>query len=247
MIQLRYLILIAVLPFASALYAQDNCSDEEVKLLLSPTQTQAAVQALHASGEAHGRVYFYDTPALDLLSQGMILRLREGAKLDLTTKFRPLFGEKLGDPSTGLDRYECEIDLNNGIEKPSYSLHSEYTPTTPPLTGEELFKLLSDDQKQLLKDSKVKIDWKRIKRIADIQSTSWKTAAQPQLGKLGMELWQWPNSSILEISVKVTPAQGQATYVELKKLAKSSGLALSTVQSPKTSVALKKIAAAQHQ
>jgi hypothetical protein len=235
-----------MLLFASSLHAQDNCS-EEVKLLLSPTQAQAAVQALQASGEAHGRVYFYDTPALDLLSQGMILRLREGAKLDLTTKFRPLFGEKLGDPSTGHDRYECEIDLNNGIEKPSYSLQSEYTPATPPLTGEELFKLLSDDQKQLLKDSKVRIDWKRVKRIADIQSTSWKTAVQQQLGKLSMELWQWPNSSILEVSVKVTPAKGQATYIELKNLAKSSGLALSTVQSPKTSIALKKITAAQHQ
>lgn len=235
----------AVLPFASSLHAQNDCS-EEVKLLLSPTQTQAAVQALHAGGEAHGRVYFYDTPTLDLLSQGMILRLREGAKLDLTTKFRPLFGEKLGDPSTGHDRYECEIDLNNGIEKPSYSLQSVYTPATPPLTGDELFKLLSDDQRQLLKDSKVRIDWKRVKRVADIQSTTWKTAAQPQLGKLSMELWQWPNSSILEVSVKVTPAKGQATYIELKNLAKSSGLALSTVQSPKTSIALTKITAAQH-
>jgi hypothetical protein len=237
--------LIAVLLLVSGLRAQETC-DEEVKLLLSPTQVQAAIPSLQARGEIGGRVYFYDTPALDLLSQGMILRLREGAKLDLTTKFRPLFGERLGDSSTGGSRYECEIDLNNGIEKPSYSLQSDYTPAAPPLTGEELFKLLSDDQKQLLKDSKVKIDWKRVKRIADIQSTSWKTAAQPQLGKLSMELWQWPNSNILELSVKVTPAQGQATYIELKNLAKSSGLALSTVQSPKTSVALKKITAAQH-
>ena len=237
----------AVLLFASNLHAQDDCS-EEVKLLLSPTQTQAAVQALHASGEANGRVYFYDTPTLALLSQGMILRLREGAKLDLTTKFRPLFGERLGDSSTGGSRYECEIDLNNGIEKPSYSLQSQYTPATPPLTGEELFKLLSDDQKQLLKDSKVRIDWKRVKRIADIQSTTWKTTAQPQLelSKLSMELWQWPNSSVLELSVRVTPAKGQATYVKLRDLAKNHGLALDTVQSPKTSTALTSFTAGQH-
>ena len=45
------------------------CS-EEVKLLLSPQQVQSAITALKARQETHGRVYFYDTPALDLLSKG---------------------------------------------------------------------------------------------------------------------------------------------------------------------------------
>jgi hypothetical protein len=235
-----------MLPFASSLHAQDNCS-EEVKLLLSPTQTQAAIQALQARAETHGRVYFYDTPALDLLAQGMILRLREGAKIDLTTKFRPLFGEKLIAPSGGGGRYKCEIDLNNGIENPSFSLLNQNTPAKPPQSGEELLRLLSDDQKQLLKDSKAKIDWTRVTRIANIQSTSWTTAAQPPLGKLSLELWQWPNGSILELSEKVTPAAGKATYIELQDLARSHGLALDTNQSAKTSTALTKInAAAQH-
>ncbi len=177
----------------------------------------------------------------------MILRLREGAKLDLTTKFRPLSGQKLVDPSGGRDRYKCEIDLNNGVENPSFSVQNEYAAAKLPQTGEELLRLLTDNQKQLLKDSKVKIDWTRIKRIADIQSTSWTTAAQPPLGKLSLELWQFPNGRILEVSTKVTPDSGQATYVELQNLAKNHNLALDANQSPKTSTALTKITAAQPQ
>ena len=234
-----------MLSSASCLHAQAACSSEEVKLLLSPTQAQAAVHSLHAGKETRGRVYFYDTPTLDLLSQGMILRFRDGAKLDLTTKFRPLSGKKLVDPSGGSARYSCEIDLNNGVENPSYSVQNEYAAARPPQTGEELLLLLTDNQKQLLKDSNVKIDWKRIKRIADIQSTSWTTAAQPSLGKLSLELWQFPNGSILEVSGKVAPAAGQATYIELQNLAKNRGLTLDANQSAKTSTALTKITATQ--
>ena len=239
---LRYLTLLALLSSASSLHAQVTCS-EEVKLLLSPTQTQSAVQALHAGKEARGRIYFYDTPTLDLLSQGMILRLREGAKFDLTTKFRPPSGQKFVDPSGG--RYECEIDLNNGVENPSFSIQNQYSAAKPPQTGEELLRLLTDNQKQLLKDANVKIDWKRIKRFAGIQSISWTTAVQPRLGKLSLELWQFPNGSILEVTAKVTPDAGQATYLALQHLAKDHGLALDANQGPKTSTALTRITATQ--
>ena len=63
-----------VLLICSGLHAQENCN-VEVKLLLSPAETQAAVAALSAQKEMTGRVYFFDTGALDLLSQGAIVRL----------------------------------------------------------------------------------------------------------------------------------------------------------------------------
>ena len=70
-----YISVIALLLIVSKVQGQEPC-DEEVKLLLLPTQVLAVVPALQASGETHGRIYFYDTPALDLLSKGVILRLR---------------------------------------------------------------------------------------------------------------------------------------------------------------------------
>ena len=52
-----------------------------MKLLLSPIQLQAAISALAVRGGTHGHfIYFYDTPALDLLSKGVIFCFREGAR-----------------------------------------------------------------------------------------------------------------------------------------------------------------------
>jgi hypothetical protein len=145
----RYVALIAVLLFVSSAHGQETCS-EEVKVLLSPTQVQAAVPSLQARGETHGRVDFYDTPGLDLLSKGVILRLREGEEIDITTKLRPVSGEKIVDPSGGRERYQCEIDLNDGVEAPSYSVQAKYVALKPPETGEGLFQLLTEGQKRLL-------------------------------------------------------------------------------------------------
>src|SRR5271163_2513482 len=180
-----------------SLHGQETC-DEEVKLLLSPTQVQAAIPALQARGETHGRIYFYDTQNLALLANGVILRLREGTAIDITAKLRPLSGEKFLDPSGGRERYKCEVDLNDGIEVKSFSVERGYADAKVPLTGTEIFQLLSVGQKKLLQDSKVAINWSRVRRVADIQSTIWKTDANPQLGKLSVELWEWPGRSVLE-------------------------------------------------
>ncbi len=231
---------------AFGLHGQETC-DEEVKLLLSPTQVQAAIPALQARGETHGRIYFYDTPGLDLLAKGVILRLRKGAEIDITAKLRPLSGEKFSDPSGGRERYKCEVDLIGGVENPSFSLQKMYVAAKAPETGEELFQLLSEGQKRLLDDAKAQIDWKRVKRIAAIQSTSWTTRMKPPLGKLTLELWEWPRGSILEVSMKVVQDAEQVAYVELRNLANKTGLALNSSQRSKTTIALEQITATHQQ
>jgi hypothetical protein len=237
------LMLLATFPLVFSLNGQETCS-EEVKLLLSPTQVQAAILDLRARGETHGRIYFYDVPGLDLLASGVILRLREGAEIDITAKLRPVAGEKFLDPSGGRERYKCEVDLNDGVENQSFSVQNRYVAAKVPETGEEFFQLLSEGQKTLLERSKVQIDWKRVKRIAEIQSTGWTTRAQPPLGKLSLELWEWPSGSVLEVSAKVSPDAGQSTYVALRDLANKHGLALSMNQRSKTAIALGLITAA---
>ena len=235
--------MIAAFLLVSSVYGQETCS-EEVKLLLSPTQVQAAIPALRAHGETHGRVYFYDTPGLDLLSKGVVLRLRDGAEFDITVKLRPLSRETFVDPSGGREDYKCEVDVNDGVEAQSFSVQKEYVDAKVPKTGPELFQLLSAGQKKLLEESKVPIDWNRVKRVAEIRSTSWKTDAKPRLGKLSVELWEWAGGSIFEVSAKVAPDAGRSTYSDLRLLAKKRGLALSGDQRSKTAIALQEITAA---
>src|SRR5271168_2770060 len=93
----------------SGLHAQENCN-VEVKLLLLPAETQAAVAALRGTKERPGRIYFFDTDKLDLLSQGAIVRLRQGAKSDLTVKLRLPNGNKFSAPSERPAGFKCEVD-----------------------------------------------------------------------------------------------------------------------------------------
>ena len=243
---LRYLSLLAALLMVINLHAQKICS-EEVKLLLSPPQVQSAITALDARRETHGRVYFYDTPALDLLSNGVILRLRDRAEVDLTAKLRPLPGDKFVNPSGVPDDYKCEVDFNDGVETESFSVVNKFLTAKTPMTGEEIFRELSGEQKRLLRDAKVQIDWKRVTRIAEIQSTNWTSRAKPPLGKLSMELWEWSGGSVLEISTRVAPDGSLAAFAALRDLANRKGLALDTNQRSKTAIALGQITAAHQQ
>jgi hypothetical protein len=243
---LRYLSLLATLLIVTSLRAQKQCS-EEVKLLLSPSQVQSAITALNAHQETHGRVYFYDTPALDLLSKGLILRFRDRTEVDLAAKLRPLPGDKFIDPSGVRDDYKCDVDFNDGVETESFSVMNKYLTAKAPVTGEAIFHELSAGQKRLLRDAKVQIDWKRVKRIAEIQSTSWTSRAKPPLGKLSVELWEWSGGSLLEVSTRVVTDGRLATFVELRDLANKKGLALDTNQSSKTAIALREITAPHQQ
>jgi hypothetical protein len=239
--RLRFIPLIALLLVGSWLHGE-SC-DEEVKLLLLPTQVQLAVPALQASGETRGRIYFYDTPALDLLSKGVILRLREGEEIDLTAKLRPVAGEKMVDPTRRGKGYKCEVDMNDGVENQSFSVERKYAATEVPGTGMELLKLLSAGQKKLIAESKVKIDWKQVRRVANIHSTSWTAPVKPPLGKLSLELWEWPGGSVLEVSTRGTVGTGRVKYRQLQELANEKGLALDSNQRSKTAIALGEIAA----
>lgn len=230
--------LCANLLLVSALPARERCR-VEVKLLLSPTETQTAVNSLNVGKEKTDRVYFFDTSSLDLLSQGGIVRLRQGsAKNDLTVKLRLPEERRLPDPSGGRENFKCEFDLNAGRATLSYSIRSRYAAARLPETGKDISSLLSAGQKKLLREAQVSIDWTRVKRIADIEATDWHTKAQPQFKKLDLELWEWPTGKILELSTRVGPDAGPSTYKELQKLVKGRGLSVSDSQQPKTTTVL---------
>jgi hypothetical protein len=238
----RYsVVLLVAASLCPGLQAEESCNSE-AKLLLVPSQVQAARKSLNATEESHGQVFFFDTPALDLLSQGLILRLRKGTAGDLTVKLRPPEGRRFVDPSGGNERYKCEVEITGGVESRSYSVQTDYVAGYVPEKGTEFLPLLSPGQKRLIENSQIRIDWASVKQVADIQSTTWKGRATDSPGKLSLELWEWPNGRILEVSTKTAPNAGPAAYTKLESLAKTNGLARSPVQQSKTATALKEMA-----
>lgn len=221
--------------------AQAGCG-VEVKILLSPEQTKAAVASLNAGKEAVGQVYFFDTSSLDLLSQGVIVRLRQGSSADLTVKVRPHGNKEFSGPSGGRKNFKCEIDIVGGEEQKSYSIQSKFAGQRTPETGAEIFGMLSASQKDLLKQAHISTDWRLVKRIAGIESKSWRVRAQPHLNPLVLELWQWPTGQVLELSTRASGAAGSSVYSQLQQLATARGLSLSRQQQFKTTLVLQALA-----
>jgi hypothetical protein len=234
----------AGISFCSASHAQERCS-AEVKLLLSPMETQPARSALNFTKEVAGFVYFFDTDSLDLLANGVILRLRRSRNSDLTIKLRPPKGKKFFAAAGDHEDFKCEKDFTGDGVQLSYSIQRKYTAEQLPMTGGDITRLLSQGQKKLLQGAHVSIDWSRVRRVVEIKSATWETRAQVGARKLTLEEWEWSDGNLLEISTRTRPDDGPSTYAELQELASTNGLSLSPIQGFKTSIVLKSVALAK--
>jgi hypothetical protein len=234
----RICIAIGLVLFLGRVIAQQPCPTE-VKVLLASPVAQPAVTAFGFKKKAASVVYFFDTDSLDLLLQGIIIRIRQGSTNDLTVKLRPPNGTAAAETSRLRAQFSCEVDRTPGAEIESYAVGRQYQTANIPEFGTDVYGLLSDSQKQLLKTARSAIDWTRVRRIATINSTQWKTTRQSPYGKLALELWEWPAGQILEVSAKISPAQDASNHLDLEDLVRAKGLPLSLDQNTKTTTVLK--------
>jgi hypothetical protein len=181
----------AVLFLSPAVLAEETCP-VEIKLLLSPPTIQNVIASLSFRKETTTRVYFFDTDTLELLKQGVIVRIRQGAANDLTVKVRVPEGDNRLDNSRLREHFSCEIDRTGAGENTSYSVPRNYKTSQVPEMGSDIASQLSPSQERLLRKARVAIDWARVRRIADITSMKWETTAQPPFRKLALEIWEWP-------------------------------------------------------
>ena len=230
-----------LLALCSGLRAQETCPGE-IKLLLSPSTTQTVIVSLGFEHKAVGQIYLFDTDELDLMKQGLIVRVRQGQNNDLTLKIRWPADDKEVDRSKLHKHFPCEMDRTGAGEDISYSVGRKYKPDGVPKTGEEIPRILTTKQRTLLQEAGVTIDWSRVKRLANIKLTKWESAADPPFGKLTLELWESSGGNILELSIKVAPGAGASKYSELQRLLDQKGLALSANQGTKTSMVLENLA-----
>jgi hypothetical protein len=230
--------LVVILLFLDPVRAHENCP-VEVKLILASPAPQPVIAALGFEKKGtEGLVYFFDTESLDLLRQGVIMRIRQGANNDLTVKLRLPKGNPADDRSQLREQFPCEIDRTRAAAYTSYSVGRQLESAKLPQTGTDVHGLLSASQLKLLTEARVSIDWSRVIRIANIKLTKWQTQAQSPHGKLALELWEWPGGKTLELSAKAPPAHDVSRYAELEALMKMNGLPLNANQDTKTTSVL---------
>jgi len=230
--------IVALLLLSSVLRAEEVCPIE-IKLLISPPTIKSVIASLSFGKRTEGRVYLFDTDNLGLLKQGVIVRVRQGAKNDLTIKVRlPEDNEQAASPELR-EQFGCEIDRTSAGADTSFSVGQEYKHQQIPETGDEIFKALTSQQKRLLRAARVRIDWSQVKRIANINSTTWETQPRSLFRKLTLESWEWPTGNILELSARVASNESESRYTELQQIVNTNGISLSANQGTKTSLVLK--------
>lgn len=235
-----FVFICAVLSLTSTLRAAEECS-VEVKLLLPPPTIQLVIGSLGFQKQAAGRVYFFDTGDLELLKQGVIVRVRQGANNDITVKVRVPGGEGQIGASPLRQQFPCETNRTRDGEDTDYSVGRKYTVQQVPEMGSDISSVLSPLQRRLLREAGASIDWSRVKRIADVKVTKWEGTALSPFSKLTLEMWDWSTGNILELSAKVKPDAGPSKYAELQRLVDMKGLASSPSQGAKTTIVLETV------
>jgi hypothetical protein len=194
-------------------------------------------------------IYFYDTAALDLFAEGLILRARKVKDRDddSTVKLRPLRAADVSRRWLSLPGWKCEVDRTGSRSVESCSL------TTVQDTGEiddvaagqrALVKLFSSEQELFASTySETPPDWSRLEVLGPIPAQAWRVSVRGLGPRLSAERWTLPDGRVLlELSTKVPEADADATQAVLVGLLASRGLDTSTQQETKTRLALESYA-----
>ena len=231
---------ILVLVLCSALHAQEICS-VEMKLLLSPATTKSVIASLGFEKQTNSQIYFFDTDNRSLLAQGVIVRVRQGAKNDLTVKVRLPEGSSQMESSKLGEEFGCEIDRTETGANVSSSVGQKYKHRQVPESGDDLFSALSSQQRELLRAAHASINWSQVRRVSGIRSTTWESSVEPPFSKLTLEYWDFPAGSLLELSARSTAQEWESKYADLRRMVKLKGLSLSANQETKTTTVLREL------
>ena len=222
----------------------------EIKLLIDPAQGKKVRGALGFEREQRRArvIYFLDTPGLELLERGLILRLRStenrsGKMVGTTTvKLRPRTPDTVPDSWREITGFKAEIDRAGTREIPSIALTNQ--------RAQPLIKLALDDddvnfdalysaiQHRFLLELQGFVDFDRVRPLGPIDGAVWKGVVAELGGELVLERWLVNGVRFLEVSMKVPGAMADATSKRLEAWLKKEGIDLDPEQRPKTRAAL---------
>lgn len=210
----------------------------ESKWNLHPEQAALAHTKLglrRAEAEAR-QIYFFDTPALDLYRQGLILRARVAKETETTVKFRPMTLQEAG-AHAGQDGFKWEIDNNGEQHVPACSFKAEQSApkVKRAIAGEiAVHKLFSKDQ-EAFAALRGEFNWDTLTIFGPVGALVWKTRHPDFAYPYTLEQWTLATGEVIsEISVKTPYAEAKAAAHALREFLAARGLSLATEQLSKT-------------
>jgi hypothetical protein len=225
----------------------------EIKATIPESQVDLALQLYGLSLDDNERyIYFFDTPELDLFTQGIIARARRivGAAHDSTIKFRPIDPDSVPALWRKYSGFKIEADASHkGVVK-SASL------TMPVAKGhikrvaagnESVASLFSEEQLLfLLSMANRKIDYTKVIVMGPVRAWRWKYLDPGLPWSITGELWRRSDGErLFEVSIKVPVVQAAAATAGFMAFLAEVGAEREEGQQAKTRWAIEH-AAAQH-
>jgi hypothetical protein len=199
--------------------AMEGAATIEIKITIPQHQVKPALKRLDlkVDPDAKRYIYFFDTPALDLMHAGVIIRARRvvGDTHDSTVKFRPVVPEQVKAKWTRYNDFKIEADASEKglVKSASFSMPVDKGLIKRVAAGKgALEKLFTPQQQAFLKEmTGHEIDFSTIAVLGPITAHRWRVNSPACPWPITVELWRREDGAqMLEASIKTPAVQAAA-------------------------------------
>lgn len=219
----------------------------EIKATIPDKQVRAALARykLTERNDDERYIYFFDTPRLELLAQGIIMRARRvvGDEHDTTVKFRPVDPATLGKEWSKYRDFKIEADASEkGIVKSaSFSMPVAKGLIKRVATKNKgIASLFTKEQERFLAEvAGHEPDLDKLTVLGPLRAQRWDFEDPACPWKLTAERWRREDgATLMEVSVKAPAVQGAAVMAGFMAFLAEVGAERDTSEQAKTRWAL---------
>jgi hypothetical protein len=230
-------------------YARLLAGVEALEIKATIPQRQIALARdryrLTARNDDERYIYFFDTPQLDLLAAGIILRARRvvGGQHDSTVKFRPVDPGKIGKRWRAYRGFKIEADASEegAVKSASFSMPVERGLIKRVAAGEKrIASLFTREQEAFLADvAGTAPDLGRLAILGPLRAQRWDFEDRACPWPITAELWvRDDGATLMEASVKAPAVQAAAVMAGFMAFLAEVGAERDVHQQAKTRWAL---------
>jgi len=191
----------------------------EIKATVDEHQIDAALAhyRLTVDNDEERYIYFFDTPGLTLLKEGIIARARRivGDEHDSTIKFRPVVPAEIPGKWCKHRGFKIEADASEKgvVKSASFTMPVEKGLIKKVASGDKsIAKLFSKEQERFLTDmADRKIDYDSLSVLGPLKAHRWQFMDPGCPWEITAELWKRDDGDrLMELSIKASIIQAAA-------------------------------------
>ena len=219
----------------------------EIKATIPDAQIENALTRFNLTldNDEERYIYFFDTPALDLLKAGIIARARRviGEEHDSTIKFRPVIPEEVSDNWRNYNGFKIEADASEKglVKSASFTMPVKNGLIKAVVEGKKpIAKLYTKKQEEFLAEmGSNPIDFSALAILGPLKAHRWKFEVPACPWKITAELWRREDGArLMEVSIKTPTVQAAAAIGGFKAFLAEVGVEHDRDQQTKTRWAL---------